>query len=258
MLGLSLSLSAAAGFGPRALSYVVGALITEGVEVIPTSATAITAGNGDGHWQILGGYITPTEAGDTADLDAGPYRLTLDDGSVAEIDINDANLAPHTVLTTANTTGVDATLSTATPILGVPALNVSRDTSGTPNEGHARLTGGAIPVSLGTRYCLSCYVRPNGDGARVQWTAGVSVYLTSAGVVGHSTYGSFAGASSAVSEMENQGDGVWRIWVALTATGEGSGEIWLQGGDGVNKPIGADADYTLVQLEEGNSPTPVI
>ena len=47
---------------------------------VPTAATAITSGDASGHWQITGGNLCPSAAGDTANLNLGPYALTLNNG----------------------------------------------------------------------------------------------------------------------------------------------------------------------------------
>ncbi|MGB3796545.1 MAG: hypothetical protein WA957_09620 [Alteraurantiacibacter sp.] len=45
---------------------------------IETGASAILAGDPNRHWQITDGMLHPTAAGDAAELNAGPYLLTLD------------------------------------------------------------------------------------------------------------------------------------------------------------------------------------
>lgn len=47
---------------------------------IATTATAILSGDPDGHWQISGGRLFPSTAGDTANLSRGSYQLTLNNG----------------------------------------------------------------------------------------------------------------------------------------------------------------------------------
>lgn len=47
---------------------------------ISTTATAITGGDPSGHWQIASGRLFPSTVGDTANMNAGPYALTFDNG----------------------------------------------------------------------------------------------------------------------------------------------------------------------------------
>lgn len=67
----------AADFGALTLSGAGGwkPAVTGGVDT-----WAITAGNASGHWAIDAstGFITPTSTGDTANLNAGPYALTVE------------------------------------------------------------------------------------------------------------------------------------------------------------------------------------
>ena len=66
-----------------AISHTYGALSrnSEGAG-IATTATGISSGDPNGHWTISNGRLYPSAAGDAADLDAGPYTLTLDGGGV--------------------------------------------------------------------------------------------------------------------------------------------------------------------------------
>lgn len=53
----------------------------------PVLSAAITGGDGSGHWQVavVGGelHLRPSVAGDSADLNLGPYALTIDYGGAA-------------------------------------------------------------------------------------------------------------------------------------------------------------------------------
>lgn len=69
------------------MSVYVSSDTTELANPVPVSGTSIVAGNTAGHWQIIDQELTPTAAGDTADLDQGPYILQLDDSSVITVNI---------------------------------------------------------------------------------------------------------------------------------------------------------------------------
>lgn len=93
LLGLTI------GMGPPAAiptaSVVVGdasfgALTQVGAGGVPVTGTTILSGDPLGHWAITSGYIAPSSLGDTANLNAGPYSLTFNDGSTMLITI-DAN-----------------------------------------------------------------------------------------------------------------------------------------------------------------------
>lgn len=90
MDGLSLSL----GLGARnrgaaaLLQETYGALSrAQPGAGIATTATAIVSGDPSGHWQIGSGRLYPSTAGDTANMNAGPYTLELDNGQVLNITI---------------------------------------------------------------------------------------------------------------------------------------------------------------------------
>ncbi|MCC6947006.1 MAG: peptidoglycan-binding protein [Bradyrhizobiaceae bacterium] len=83
-------------FGALTLAGAGGAAPTSTGGTI--TAGSITSGNDSGHWQVASdGTITPTSAGDTDDLDEGPYTLgiTFESG-------NESDAATITVTTTGN------------------------------------------------------------------------------------------------------------------------------------------------------------
>lgn len=67
-----------------------GALISAGSGGYPVSGTAISSGDASGHWQIASGILCPSTAGDTANLNLGPYTLILNNGDTINVTI-DAN-----------------------------------------------------------------------------------------------------------------------------------------------------------------------
>ncbi|WP_067676821.1 right-handed parallel beta-helix repeat-containing protein [Tsuneonella dongtanensis] len=54
---------------------------------IATTATAIVSGDTSGHWTIGNGRLYPSAAGDTANMNAGPYVLGLDNGDTINVTI---------------------------------------------------------------------------------------------------------------------------------------------------------------------------
>ena len=54
---------------------------------IAVTGTSIDGGDESGHWQISNGRLYPTTAGDTADMSAGPYTLSLNNGELLNITI---------------------------------------------------------------------------------------------------------------------------------------------------------------------------
>lgn len=70
-----------------------GALTKAGAGSYAVTGTSITSGDPMGHWQIVGGILSPSVAGDSANLNAGPYNLFLNDASthtmVADADTYD-------------------------------------------------------------------------------------------------------------------------------------------------------------------------
>lgn len=98
-----------AGLGPfivpvlrRRLAYRIGSLAAAGENAIATTATEILGGNDDGHWEISNGYLVPTADGDTADLSAGPYKLKLNNRTIAVITILDDPVYHNAALVTHN------------------------------------------------------------------------------------------------------------------------------------------------------------
>jgi hypothetical protein len=64
-----------------------GALTSAGQGGIAVTGTGIVSGDASGHWQISGGYLSPSSAGDAADLPAGSYSLVFDDASTLDLAI---------------------------------------------------------------------------------------------------------------------------------------------------------------------------
>ena len=64
-----------------------GNLTLEGAGGVAVTGTSISSGDASGHWQISGGFLSPSAAGETANLNLGPYSLTLDDGQTVAITI---------------------------------------------------------------------------------------------------------------------------------------------------------------------------
>lgn len=60
-----------------------GALTPAGAGGVPVGAAAITDGDPAGHWQIVGGLLTPTASGEGAL--AGVYSLELDGGEILDV-----------------------------------------------------------------------------------------------------------------------------------------------------------------------------
>ena len=86
----SLSESGDTGTGPpgETITHFFGALSRDQFGAgIPVAAGSIVSGDANGHWQIAAGRLYPTAAGDAADLDAGPYSLVLNDGTLAIVNI---------------------------------------------------------------------------------------------------------------------------------------------------------------------------
>jgi hypothetical protein len=69
------------------VSTSFGALTIAGAGGIPVTGTSISSGDASGHWQISGGRISPSPAGDTANLNLGPYSLVLNDDQEVNITI---------------------------------------------------------------------------------------------------------------------------------------------------------------------------
>lgn len=64
-----------------------GALTKAASGGVLVSGTSITSGDASGHWQIIAGVLTPSTAGDTADLNLGPYSLVFNDTSTITLNI---------------------------------------------------------------------------------------------------------------------------------------------------------------------------
>jgi hypothetical protein len=92
-LRLSLGFSArsrAAAAAPATRNVTFGALTRSGIGGgVATAAGAIISGNGAGHFQVTGGYLCPTVAGDAANLNAGRYTLGLDNGDTFHIAVEE-------------------------------------------------------------------------------------------------------------------------------------------------------------------------
>lgn len=58
-----------------------GRLTLAGEGGIPVTATTITSGDSSGHWQIVGGVLSPTAAAVSAGYGQAPYSLRLNDGT---------------------------------------------------------------------------------------------------------------------------------------------------------------------------------
>jgi hypothetical protein len=69
------------------MTYYIPALTPQGGGEVPVSGTAILGGDASGHWQIIDQMLSPSAAGDLADLDQTPYTLVLDDGQSVTIEI---------------------------------------------------------------------------------------------------------------------------------------------------------------------------
>ncbi|MDF2143192.1 hypothetical protein [Paenirhodobacter sp. CAU 1674] len=151
---------------------------------------------------------------------------------------------------------VTATLS-AVSVTGA-ALRIARTTTGITNRGYALTSNIASGAVVGSKYCLSAFVRSTGTGAKFQWNAGLQVWMEPSGSIGSSVYGAFNG-SAVTSGSIYAGDGWYLLWIAATATGSATaGYIWLHGGGGLwpwNNPVGSSAEYAGAQLEIGAIPT---
>lgn len=64
-----------------------GALTLAGAAGVTVTGTSISSGDASGHWQISGGKISPSATGDSANLNAGPYSLTLNNAQTVDITI---------------------------------------------------------------------------------------------------------------------------------------------------------------------------
>ncbi len=124
------------------LSVVFDPLTAAGTGGVPVTGSSITSGDALGHWQVSGGMLSPTPAGDAADLNAGPYALTLDDGQQIDVQVSPHPMdESHWALSGPRADGVDIVVH------GLP------DDSGTAiqslemrvNSGGWQPIGGAAP-----------------------------------------------------------------------------------------------------------------
>ncbi|MEM9342560.1 MAG: putative Ig domain-containing protein [Pseudomonadota bacterium] len=74
--------------GSGDLNVNFGALTKAGAGAFPVPGASISTGDPQGHWQISGGMLSPSSAGDAADLSAGGYLLTLNDGTTVDIAVD--------------------------------------------------------------------------------------------------------------------------------------------------------------------------
>lgn len=145
------------------------------------------------------------------------------------------------------------------PLGGSGMVRVTRTTTGVYNEGSINPGAPLIQVDPGVKYALSAVVRDYGYGAGIQFTAGLSAYVTESGSVQGIAYGAFSGAADlAVGKIELS-PGVYILWASATTTGTAVGDIWLwggrEGGSVDNVPVGYFADYDGVQFEAAAAAT---
>lgn len=76
-----------ASSSPNAVNATFGNLTIAGHGGVAVTGTSISSGDASGHWTITGGFIVPSAAGDTANLNLGPYALVLDNGQQVNITI---------------------------------------------------------------------------------------------------------------------------------------------------------------------------
>lgn len=88
-IGLGLGLAFGRGpSGPATTSVTFGNLSRSGVgSGVPTTATSISSGDASGHWQVSAGVLCPSVAGDTANLNLGPYSLVMNNGDTFNVTI---------------------------------------------------------------------------------------------------------------------------------------------------------------------------
>ena len=65
----------------------MGALTPAGEGGVAVTGTSITSGDASGHFQITSGYLEPSSTGAAANLNLGPYSLTLNNGQTVDITI---------------------------------------------------------------------------------------------------------------------------------------------------------------------------
>ena len=69
------------------LNAPFGALTFAGQGAAETGGSSIVDGDAEGHWQLSGGRLTPSDRGDSADLSRAPYRLRLDNGNTVTVTV---------------------------------------------------------------------------------------------------------------------------------------------------------------------------
>jgi hypothetical protein len=79
-----------------------GLLTKAGEGGVPVTGTTFASGNSLGHWQIIGGILTPTSAAVSAGFSGAPYSLVFNDSSTLTIS------CPANVRHVANTTQANA------------------------------------------------------------------------------------------------------------------------------------------------------
>lgn len=79
------------------ISILFGALTAQGAGGYPVTGTSVTSGDPSGHFQISGGYLSPSAAGDSANLNLGPYSLTLNNGDRYTVNIDATGWSVRTV-----------------------------------------------------------------------------------------------------------------------------------------------------------------
>lgn len=132
---IGLAVRAGALPAPPPVYVPFGNLTTAGTGGFAVAGTAIISGNASGHWPISGGLLTPSVAGDTANLNAGPYTLTLNNGDVLNVDIiaNRWSVRTSAEWTTIATQAAANLLGRGVQLrAGEYALGINPDTTGTP------------------------------------------------------------------------------------------------------------------------------
>jgi len=78
---------AVAASGGANVTTSFGEMTLSGANGVAVSGTSIASGDASGHWQIISGRICPSAAGDTANLNLGPYSLVLNNDQTVDISI---------------------------------------------------------------------------------------------------------------------------------------------------------------------------
>ena len=92
------------------MNVVVHALTAAGGNPIPVTGTAIASGDPLGHWQLVNQELSPSAAGDQADLSEGGYVLVLDDSSVITVSITQQISETDWALSSPSETGFDVVI----------------------------------------------------------------------------------------------------------------------------------------------------